>query len=848
MISLYDLLEAANGQLFGEPAAQLFTAFCLDSRLAEDNHLYVTRKTDQGDTHPYIREAVVRGARGVLCTEPPHFDTDGLTVIIVKDTETALMNWARFVLKKLGARVIGVTGSSGKSVTAEAINQVLSTRFRVHTQPQSENGRLRIPLALASLKAEHNMVVMELGASQPGDMSEMVETLQPEVGVVTHVGYAYTSAFDTLEQIAHEEGTLVEFLPVSGLAVLNYDDDLVRKMAARTRARVMTVGTADFGADLMAYNILVGVNKTGFDLRYGGDRYVGRWTPLLGKHHLYSALAALAVGLHYNIELDDGLKALTGMNPLPGRMNPLPGKNGALLIDDTYDATPESTLAALDWLKAIGEANTRRIFIMGDMGDLGAYSQRGHRMIGQRAAEVADFIVTEGGDASLVGRAALDQGMDRRKVVMSYSAQDAVAVFTERYALTANDVVLIKGGKSARMEVVTQALLQDERDRKALVRQGTAWQSIAAHPMRTTWVEIDKNALAKNTRLIKERIGPNVALMAVVKADAYGHGAVAASITALSNGAELLGVASLNEALELRDAGIDAPILVMSYTPVYAVRQAIRNKITLSLYDLDLARAYNQAAREVGSKLNVHVKIDTGMGRLGVLADEAVAFFRHLTNLRHLELEGIYTHFAMADEDSDYTAQQLRNFKNVINPVRASGFTFKYIHAANSAAALTNKDTYFNLVRVGIALYGLSPSDTVRVPPEFKPVMTWKTVIAQVKTLPPGSPVGYGGTYVTQGQERIAVIPVGYAYGFRRAPHNWGRVLVHGQFAPVVGRVAMEKTMINVTHIPNTAIGDEVVLLGKQGEAEITAEEIAASLQTNNYEVVCSVMARIPRR
>jgi alanine racemase len=364
----------------------------------------------------------------------------------------------------------------------------------------------------------------------------------------------------------------------------------------------------------------------------------------------------------------------------------------------------------------------------------------------------------------------------------------------------------------------------------------------------TNWVEIDKAALANNVRQLRQLIGDDVTLMAVVKADGYGHGAVATSITALANGAQALGVASLVEALELREAGIDAPILVLSYTPAHAVRHALRHDITLTLYDLDLARAYNQAAREMRTRLRVHVKIDTGLGRMGVLADEAVAFFRHLTSLPHLDIEGIYTHFSMSDEDPLYTADQLRTFKSVVNPLRASGFSFKYIHAANSAATLTARDTHLNMVRVGVALYGLSPSDTVRIPPEFVPVMSWKTVIAQVKTLPPGQPVGYGQTYTTTGYERIAVIPVGYAYGFRRKPHNWGRVLVHGQYAPVVGRVSMEKTSINVTHIPNAAIGDEVVLLGRQGDARISAEDVGERLGTNNYEVVCSVLARVPRR
>jgi alanine racemase len=249
----------------------------------------------------------------------------------------------------------------------------------------------------------------------------------------------------------------------------------------------------------------------------------------------------------------------------------------------------------------------------------------------------------------------------------------------------------------------------------------------------------------------------------------------------------------------------------------------------------------------MGEKLRVHVKIDTGMGRLGILPEETMPFFRFLSVMNHLDVEGLYTHFSVADEDPDYTAEQVKTFKGVIKPLRAGGFNFKYIHAANSAGTLASADNHFNMVRVGLAMYGLSPSASLPVPPEFMPVLTWKTIIAQVRTLPMGHPIGYGNTYRTRTEERIAVIPVGYADGFRRAPENWGAVLVHGQFAPVVGRVSMEKTSINVSHIPDITIGDEVVLLGRQGDAQITADDIAMRLGTINYEVVTSILPRVPR-
>ena len=849
MISLYDLLEAASGQLFGEPAAQLFTSFCLDSRQAGENQLYVARRADQGSTHQHIREAVERGARGVICAQPPEFDTAGVSVIIVRDTEAALMAWSRYILGKLGTRVVAVAGTAGTATAVDAVRQVLATRYAVHVGADGQHGRLRLPLALAGLRPEHNMFVLELGPSEPGEVAELVQLAQPDVGVVTHAGYAHTDAFASLEEIAAEESLLVERLAAGGLAVLNYDDDLVRALAERARARAVTVSTANFGADMMAYNIVIGQTKTGFDLRMGQERHIGRWTPLLGRHHLYSVLFGLAVGQHYDIPLAEGLKAITTLAPLPGHMNPLTGINGALLVDDTYNALPQSALAALDWLAAARQEGQRSVFILGDIEDLGPLSQRCHRQVGQRAAAVADFIATEGAEAALAGRAALDEGLDRRCVAITYSPQDTIAVLQERQPLEPDDIVLVTGGRTARMEQVVKALLQDPADHARLARQQTTTEpKTMPRSIHTNWVEIDKAALASNVRLLRQMISDEVALMAVVKADGYGHGAVATSITALANGAQALGVAALAEALELREAGIDAPILVLGYTPAYAVRHALRHDIALTLYDLDLARAYNQVAREMGTRLRVHVKIDTGLGRMGVLEDEAVPFFRHLTGLPHLDIEGIYTHFSMADEDPLYTADQLRAFKSVVNPLRASGFSFKYIHAANSAATLTAKDTHLNMVRVGAALFGLSPSETVRIPPEFMPVMSWKTVIAQVKALPPGHSVGYGQTYTTSGYERIAVIPVGYAYGFRRKPHNWGRVLVHGQYAPIVGRVSMEKTSINVTHIPDVAVGDEVVLLGQQGSARISAEDVGERLGTNNYEVVCSVLARVPRR
>lgn len=360
-------------------------------------------------------------------------------------------------------------------------------------------------------------------------------------------------------------------------------------------------------------------------------------------------------------------------------------------------------------------------------------------------------------------------------------------------------------------------------------------------------VTIDLNAVASNVRSIKSLVRDDVSLMAVVKANAYGHGSAQVARVVIEHGADFLAVANLEEALELRRAGIDAPILTLSYVPAEAIASAIASDLTVTIYDLEQAQRYQLAAGESGRALSAHLKVDTGMGRFGVLPDDACALCRRIADLPAIKLEGIYTHFSSADADTQYTARQLSRFCDLLARLGRHGVRFQYVHAANSAALLTAPASHFNLVRPGLLLYGLNPLGERRGPAWLKPAMTWRTTIAQVKTLPAGSSVGYGNTFRTQGRETIALLPVGYADGLRRAPRTWREALVRGQRAPLVGRVSMEKTAVNVSHIPGARAGDEVVLLGKQGNEEISTDKIADWIGSINYEVVTSIAPRLTR-
>src|SRR5579859_560130 len=758
MINLYDILEAADGQLLGEAAAVLFTDFCFDSRLIHPGELYVAVKTERGDGHNYIREALAGGATGVMCNRPPDFETPDVTIIVMRNVEAALFNWARIVLKRFGTTVIGIAGSTGKSAAREAIAAVLGTRYRVFKNSSGYQGHFGLPMALGRLTQEDKLAVLELATEYPGEMAELVKVTNPLVGVVTNVSLAESDRDSDqsarLNGIAAENRVLIEQLPPNGLAILNYDDERVRSMASATKAHVFTVGLDhtgnSFGADFMAYNLVVGREKTGFDLRHDRERYVAKWVPLLGKHQLYGCLAALAIGMSYHIPVEEGLRALQQLEPLPGRLNPLIGKGGSLLIDDSLDANLHSTMAALDWLNSVRLRGNdgRLIFIMGNMSTPGAQGTADHREVGKRAAEVADLFITHGDVASVAARAALDHGMDRAAVKSTFSPQDAARVVAD--TLTADDVVLIKGKAATGMEQITRLLLERDEDIVRLPRTETGFDEVlSSSPSQSSWVEVDKSAIANNVRRIVEIIGPDVALMAVVKANGYGHGAVAAATTALLNGATHLAVASVNEAVDLRDAGIDAPILVLGYTPARAIPQVVHYNLAVTVYDLELARAFDRSGRQLNAVIPIHAQVDTGITRLGLLPDQVMPFFRSLKNLKNLTVEGIYTHFASADTDPDYTREQLRVFNSVLLPLKASGFQFPFIHAANTAGTLGFPESRFNMVRVGVGLYGLNPDAGMLLPAEFRPALSWKTSIAQVKNVPAGTLVGYGNTYRT---------------------------------------------------------------------------------------------------
>ncbi len=850
MIHLDDLLAATGGRVVGPAVPSGFPAFCYNSQRLNTGELFVAVKTEGGDGHDYLAEAVEGGAGGILCQFPP--PNPGIPCIVVPDTRAALADWAGFIWRKHAPRTVAVTGSTGKTDACRAISAVLTTQHTVFSNPPGLSNSFGLPLSMEGLTAEHDVAVLEMASHAFGEIAAMAELTQPRVAVVTSVGCAHLATFDTLGAIADEKAELVRALPPEGLAVLNYDDPRVRAMGEHTEAKVISYGTSP-DADIVASDLRPDSQGLQLVIHFPGVSGLGIpgyparaevRSRLLGRHQAGTILAAVAVALSWHIPWDEILDSLETVRPEAGRLQLLEGVGGTLILDGSAGSNPPAARQALSALADYPAE--RRIAILGDMAQLGSYAVEGHREVGRAAASCVDLLVTKGERAGWIAEAAEEAGLARERIIVTHTVQDVVGRLGPH--LTAEDVVLVKGDVETHMERVVEQLLADPSDSQRLVRRLKGLKVQTQRPKRPTWLEVDLEAVGHNVRQIKALVGPRVEILAVLKADAYGHGAEKVARTALNNGASCCGVASVNEGIRLREAGIDGKILVLGYTPAWLAKEALLHDLTLTLYDPEVARIYSQAGTELRRTARVHIKVDTGMGRLGLLPDQVIPFVEEIRELPSLELEGIFTHFSVADdEDLGYTRWQLSRFREVLSGLAKRGTTFPLVHCANSAAALRLPESHFNLVRLGLAMYGLRPSDWITLPRGSQPALSWKTSIAQVKTLPAGSYVSYGNTYRTETEETIAVIPVGYADGFRRAPTRWQSVLIRGQRAPIVGRVCMDQTMIKVDGIPGVRVGDEVVLIGRQGDDEITTEQVAEWLGTINYEVISEILARVPR-
>jgi len=391
-----------------------------------------------------------------------------------------------------------------------------------------------------------------------------------------------------------------------------------------------------------------------------------------------------------------------------------------------------------------------------------------------------------------------------------------------------------------------------------IAKVATTAEIVSRAATRPTWADVSLTTLRQNFRTVQKHVGKGVTVCAVVKADAYGHGAVECSHALEAEGAKWLGVTSLDEAIPLHEAGIQSNILLMTGFWRGEENEIVRLKLTPTVWERWQIESLDKAAAALGvAQHPVHLKIDTGMGRLGVTVEHLPEVLKALANARHLVLEGLSTHLASSEiMDAPSVAEQQQNFGTAQNMVRQAGLNPKFVHMANTGAVVSRHDTWNTMVRPGVALYGYYlpfqragrtvSGGTLRLP--VKPILTWKTRILSLRDFGANHALGYNGTYITKAPANVAVLPVGYADGFNRQLSNRGRVIVRDHYAPIVGQISMDLTLVDVTGIPGVAVGDEVILLGAADGLSVDALEHASLANSTPYEVLCNISKRVPRR
>ncbi|MGV8983933.1 alanine racemase [Clostridium sp.] len=367
--------------------------------------------------------------------------------------------------------------------------------------------------------------------------------------------------------------------------------------------------------------------------------------------------------------------------------------------------------------------------------------------------------------------------------------------------------------------------------------------------LRPVWAEVDLDKLAHNMREIR-RVSKSENIIAVVKADAYGHGAIDVAPVLLQNGANSLAVAVISEAVELRRSGIECPIMILGFTPPNLIDNLLKYNIEQAVYSYEFAKELSKMAQKKNKMAKIHIVLDTGMGRIGYIPNEdSVEEVYNISKLPNIIVEGMFCHFSSADEkDKTYTYDQVKKYDEFYEKLKAKKVNINIRHMANSAAIIDLPETHYEAVRPGIIIYGYYPSEEVSKDKiDLKPVMTLKTNIVHIKILPPGEYVSYGRKFQTERESVIATLPVGYADGYTRLLFEKGKVILRGSFAPVIGKICMDQCMVDVTDIKGVKVGDEVILIGEDGKNKFTADTVAELIGTINYEIVCMVGKRVPR-
>ncbi|MGB5134162.1 MAG: alanine racemase [Prochlorococcaceae cyanobacterium] len=818
-----ELVGLLDGELRGVPAEQPLRAVAIDSRRVLPGDLFIALGGLHCDGHDFVEAAEAAGASLVVlrrdrCPESGPGRT-GCARLLVDDPLLALQRLAAWYRRTHIRRVVAITGSNGKTVVKAALTALLAGRFRVAASPGSWNSQVGVPLAVLTAPPGTELGVFEAGISTPGEMARLAAILAPDHGVLVNVGLAHLGSFGSREVTAREKMRLFQNMDELGW-VIAPDDPLVNAQPLPCprihpgSGPPRLLGQSPQGSGTLLH-LDLGGSKAQVSVRT-------RSQPLIED-----LIIAMTAAQQLGVPAEEMVAVLQDYTFGPTRMETWRTPEGITIVNDTASDDPLSVQTALATVASSPEGG-RRLFVFGGMADLGSGEQREHELIGRMAAErgFSELLLLPHPARTHTAAAwnASHPGRPARELGDTAALRDTIRQLAEP-----GDTVLLKGASRQELSSAAQAI----------------WESMA--PRRLL---VDLDAIRDNVARFRALCGPGVAMLAVLKAWAYGTELPRLATALQDSGIDWIGVSAADEGAAIRRAGVHRPVLVM-LMDTDEVDKAVRWRLTPVVYSLPFARTLVATLQAMGARLDVHLEIETGMGRLGVAPEEALAAARLLRDSGVVTVSGVMTHLASADDpaaDGDTTAQ-LQRFDAVVDELRLELGTPLLVHAAATAGAVRFPASRYDMVRLGLGLFGLHPSPAVAGAIELELAVAFISRLVQVRHCSKGQRIGYNGTHqVTAESQRIGIVAAGYNDGVPWQFSNRGEVLMQGRRVAVLGRVSMDSMAIDLEPLPEAAVGDEVLIFGAHEGQVLRPEQAAIQAGTIPYDLLVKVDGRRVQR
>lgn len=815
-----------GGELIGASPTLVIDRVCTDSRGASPGALFIALKGQQADGHRFLADAFRNGATAALIAQDRRASLalePGWPVIVVPDPLRGLQSLARWHRREYFEHVLAITGSNGKTVVKDALKGLLAGR-QFLASPGSYNSQLGLPLAVLSAEKPEPLAILEVGISAPGEMAALEQIAQPSYGILTNIGLAHFAAFGSREAIAREKMKLFERIPQEGWLLLPAAEPTLDVPAQKIKCPIHRIGDKQNGLSLRPVSLSDEGQLLELSIPSQGTRSVlvkTRSPEIIADLH-YAAFAALLLG----VPLEEIVAALDNYAPTSTRMELWSSPQGIRIINDGYSSDPISVHAALRSATMGAPRNGRKMFAFAGMRELGASSAREHAQVGAQAADCGFSHLFLVGNGELETTAEGYKSVRPEGSVLQVKTADALKDHLLPL-LRPGDTVLFKGPRNAGM-------VKAVRDLSGAIAQRCLWVNLAA--------------IEGNIARFRRHCGASVHILAMLKAMAYGTELAQLGSWMSHLGIHHIGVSSANEGVAVRKTGADQDIFVF-LAEREDVDNLLRYRLTPVIYSAELVEAFAAALAGSGRMLDVHLKVDTGMHRLGVPPRTALELAKRIRESGVMRLTGVCTHFASADDpgSDEFTRQQIAIFNQVIDGLQASGFDNLQIHAGNTAGAIRFPEAHYNMVRIGLGLYGIFPSEASRRDMDLELAVGLTSRITSIQEFAPGDTLGYNRTFTAKRRTKVGIVPFGYDDGLPWRLSSTGHVLVEGHPAPIVGRISMDQMQVDLTDIPGVSIGAEVLLYGTHNGHTLRPEQVAEKAGTIPYELLTRLGERVHR-